>query len=1429
MDHGDQYPEPNRSVVQQVTATGGYAYATVRGDIHIHGDGSPLYVIRRDAAGLGLDGRGQPPSRLLDARSRVVPFTGRGRELDELRLWRDTGAGLAVRLLYGAGGVGKSRLAAELGADARKAGWRVAVADLGVGRAGPGPGGQDLDLTGYRGVLLVVDYADRWPLETLIWLLCNGLLYQPDRPARVLLLARSADGWPALRAELRRADIAADASLQALPELDTAGDGDRRSMLVAARDAFAAAYELAEPAAVAVPADLDHPDFGLVLPIHMAALVAVDAHACGARPPTAPDELTGYLLDREVDHWTRLYRQRLHGLSHHTPPEVMARVVFVATLVGPLGHADAVALLDRVESEVAGARLVTDHLRCYPPAGEDGDAVLEPLRPDLLAEDFLAHTLPGGRRAQPWAAALVQQILRRPADATQSAMAARAVTILAAAAARLPHVGARHLYPILQQQPMHAVVAGSATLSLIAADPAVDPAVLDAIDAALPPVSYVDVDLGAAAITKRVTEYRLVHAGEAERAAGLAVLGFRLANAGRHVEAVAAAEESITLYRRLIAAGRAEATGHNHVTIGRLGKALETLATAQAALGRFVEAATAGAEAVQCYRTMARADPELDRCALAICLNNLSNWLAPQNRADEAVAASREAVALLRPLAEAEPQRHGPHLAVALDTLGNRLLEADLPDEAFAASREAFALHRDAVTANPRANLPQYARALGNIGARMLALGQHEQARVPIREAMQHLRELDRDNPARDRHELANVLLNLGRAEDGPAALSAVTEAVELYRGLAAGNPLAHRGALVMALVQLGLTAERSDDTGTALDAYAEALQRYREAPGCVPVYQHAGLALLPSRLSRLLHLAGRDEEAVETIKTIIVVPDDRMLSRLRSDRTRAEVLVQQALAVSAHGSPEEAEQALARSIDALRELADEELGGHVIADPMEARVRLLGQLRRFAQAAMISRELVELRREQHRTDPPRHAPALLRALELLAVSHALCDSPDEAVQPAREAVALARELAQADPTQMDWLARTLDEFVGFCRAATEQPPDTLAAAQEAVDIWRRLPTADTITHITGLAGALDVLTHLHAGAGNRQAALVTAAEARTLLKPLTQRPPEAGTPTDDYLPAYATALYNLCFHLDATDRVDDETMTAFAEAVTVYRRLAEADPDTYRTDLAACLNGLARRLRSSGQHPEALQPATEAVAIRRDLAGTDPGRHLPDLAKELANLATLLTELGRPDDALAPGAEEVTIRRRLARTDPGRHLAGLAIALHDLSLTLQELGRHDEALAPATEAATIRRQLAQDDPGRYLPHLAAAAHNLARVQAELGAGREALTLAKEAVTIRRRLAAADPEQYVRWLAYSLTGYARVCLRTNRNLPGALRAASQSVELYTDLAEQNQAQYAGPFLVAYHLLADVLDRMGHTDEAARMRAVTAQP
>ncbi|HEY0696280.1 MAG TPA: hypothetical protein VGD43_00540, partial [Micromonospora sp.] len=119
--------DPGLGVSQNVTAVAGFAYGVIGADLHVFGDGTPLYLLEEHRPRPVVDRAWlrELPSRLLDARTGVVAFTGRDRERADLYAWRESQPRLAVRWLHAPGGQGKTRLADEIATSASADGWKV--------------------------------------------------------------------------------------------------------------------------------------------------------------------------------------------------------------------------------------------------------------------------------------------------------------------------------------------------------------------------------------------------------------------------------------------------------------------------------------------------------------------------------------------------------------------------------------------------------------------------------------------------------------------------------------------------------------------------------------------------------------------------------------------------------------------------------------------------------------------------------------------------------------------------------------------------------------------------------------------------------------------------------------------------------------------------------------------------------------------------------------------------------------------------------------------------------------------------------------------------------------------------------------------------------------------------------------------------------
>jgi len=76
-----------------------------------------------------------------------------------------------------------------------------------------------------------------------------------------------------------------------------------------------------------------------------------------------------------------------------------------------------------------------------------------------------------------------------------------------------------------------------------------------------------------------------------------------------------------------------------------------------------------------------------------------------------------------------------------------------------------------------------------------------------------------------------------------------------------------------------------------------------------------------------------------------------------------------------------------------------------------------------------------------------------------------------------------------------------------------------------------------------------------------------------------------------------------------------EEARNEYAEALQIYRELAEKNPESYRPYVATTLNNLGVFDTDQGRVEEARNEYAEALQIRRELAEKNPETYRPDLA----------------------------------------------------------------------------------------------------------------------------------------------------------------------------------------------------------------------
>ncbi|MCX4909193.1 serine protease [Streptomyces sp. NBC_00878] len=293
---------------------------------------------------------------LLRARHDVVPFRGRKEQLGELTDWceRNTERPVHVRLLFGDGAVGKTRLARELCRRMGDRGWIAGIIDpVDLLRFGFS---QLLDLAESR--LVVVDDADAYAGQ-LNALLDEAVKDRSGFPLRILAIAHS-DGqwWQALRRRYEALLEERDPPLRlTAPKLE-----GRKAVYDAALKSFTSWYQHKEskqnsdagrkngdsPSAQerldreGDGPDLEEPDFASYLLVLIQALVDARARigieessavVGGPRPISLRAALLDYAIDVEREAWRKTAGQA--GL--YSDPVLLERVVAISSLAAADG------------------------------------------------------------------------------------------------------------------------------------------------------------------------------------------------------------------------------------------------------------------------------------------------------------------------------------------------------------------------------------------------------------------------------------------------------------------------------------------------------------------------------------------------------------------------------------------------------------------------------------------------------------------------------------------------------------------------------------------------------------------------------------------------------------------------------------------------------------------------------------------------------------------------------------------------------------------------------------------------------------------------------------------------------------------------------------------------------------------------------------
>jgi glycosyltransferase involved in cell wall biosynthesis len=722
------------------------------------------------------------PAQLLSAENAVVPFdAARQADLDKLIAWLDDETHtIAIRLITGDGGVGKTRLAKELCQQTRpNAHLWLAVEDNNTSWL--------KEKLPQQPTLIVIDYAET--RQTQLLHLINELKKIPNSQAvRILLIARDAgewwDGLPSKASGSSQALLSSYARSGPFKLNPMYTPKARPQAFDNALTAFAQHLNLTKPN---LQPPLDHDYFARPLYIQMAALLSLYGEKRGSA-----QDLTRALINHEKRYW----RQLIQATASPFTADHAQQLMVIATLVGNMAttkeaHQLWQAITENTSTSLTQFTALFNALKQLYPNNQGVSA----LKPDLLGEALVAQTLNANRlpkllpvllssQSNPKTRQYCLTVLARLSNhypelentlveilkETLAQCVKDLVTVATETPSQLPSYAEQAFQQLTNNT--QGQIAGQLKTNL-----ETESIQLDRFYTTIAQYLY----------TKNDATYQRkpTHEHKRQLSQSLIVYANCLARIGNYNEAVNYAQQALDIDQKLVVTSPVH---QPHFSIS-----LNNLANYLSDIGNHTQAFTYAQQALNIRRELAKKNPNQYEPLLASSLTNLGHHLSNMGNHTQAFTYTQQAINIYEKLVAINSEEHESNLAISLNNLANHIGNMGDYQKALAYTQQAHNIYKKLATHNPDKYEPDLARSLGNLSGRLGEVGDYQEALSYAQQVLNIYQELTTHNPdkyepnlAMSQHNLANRLSDLGNYEQ---AKQHSQQASETYAQLAVRYP----------------------------------------------------------------------------------------------------------------------------------------------------------------------------------------------------------------------------------------------------------------------------------------------------------------------------------------------------------------------------------------------------------------------------------------------------------------------------------------------------------------------------------------------------------------------------------------------------------------------------------------------------------------